>query len=52
MQITQFGKNNLAGSLGIAISESIEMATQKSKSKYSLGGVLNHVLMHLTVVGN
>ena len=42
---------NNTGSLGIAISEAIEMAAQKDTSKYSLGSVLNHVLMHQTVVG-
>ena len=43
---------NNPGSLGIAISEAIEMAAQKDDTKYSLGSVLNHVLMHQTVVGN
>jgi len=43
---------NNPGSLGIAISEAIEMAAQKDTTKYSLGSVLNHVLMHQTVVGN
>ena len=43
---------NSPGSLGIAISEAIEMAAQKDTTKYSLGSVLNHVLMHQTVVGN
>ena len=43
---------NNTGSLGIAISEAIEMAAQKDDTKYSLGSVLNHVLMHQTVVGN
>ena len=42
---------NNPGSLGIAISEAIEMAVQKDDTKYSLGSVLNHVLMHQTVVG-
>ena len=42
---------NNPGSLGIAISEAIEMAAQKDDTKYSLGSVLNHVLMHQTVVG-
>ena len=40
------------GSLGIAISEAVEMATQSDTTKYSLGSVLNHVLMHQTIVGN
>ncbi|MFO7445389.1 MAG: TrpB-like pyridoxal phosphate-dependent enzyme [Ignavibacteriaceae bacterium] len=40
------------GSLGIAISEAVEMAaTSGGKAKYSLGSVLNHVLMHQTVIG-
>ena len=43
---------NNTGSLGIAISEAVEMAAQNDTTKYSLGSVLNHVLMHQTVVGN
>lgn len=39
------------GSLGIAISEAVEMAAGDPEAKYSLGSVLNHVLMHQTVVG-
>jgi tryptophan synthase beta chain len=40
------------GSLGIAISEAVEAAvTSEGKYKYSLGSVLNHVLMHQTVIG-
>lgn len=39
------------GSLGIAISEAIETAVGDKKSKYSLGSVLNHVLLHQTVIG-
>ena len=40
------------GSLGIAISEAVEAAvTSNGKYKYSLGSVLNHVLMHQTVIG-
>lgn len=39
------------GSLGIAISEAIEEALQDEDTKYSLGSVLNHVLLHQTVVG-
>lgn len=39
------------GSLGIAISEAIEMALKDEKTKYSLGSVLNHVLMHQTIIG-
>jgi tryptophan synthase beta chain len=39
------------GSLGIAISEAVEMAAQRDDTKYALGSVLNHVLTHQTVVG-
>ena len=39
------------GSLGIAISEAIEDAATHEDTKYSLGSVLNHVLLHQTVVG-
>src|SRR5688500_10393546 len=39
------------GSLGIAISEAVEVAAQDPDAKYSLGSVLNHVLLHQTVVG-
>ncbi|MGH2676355.1 MAG: TrpB-like pyridoxal phosphate-dependent enzyme, partial [Actinomycetota bacterium] len=39
------------GSLGIAISEAIEVAAQNDDTKYSLGSVLNHVLLHQTVIG-
>jgi tryptophan synthase beta chain len=39
------------GSLGIAISEAVEDAATTPNSKYSLGSVLNHVLMHQTVIG-
>jgi tryptophan synthase beta chain len=43
---------NSTGSLGIAISEAVEAAvTSGGKYKYSLGSVLNHVLMHQTVIG-
>ncbi len=55
---TQYGRSVLAeypdspGSLGIAISEAVEVAaTSGGKKKYSLGSVLNHVLMHQTVEG-
>ena len=40
------------GSLGIAISEAVEMAAKDPNTKYSLGSVLSHVLMHQTIVGN
>ncbi|MGA7733205.1 MAG: TrpB-like pyridoxal phosphate-dependent enzyme [Chloroflexia bacterium] len=39
------------GSLGIAISEAVEDAAMRDDTKYSLGSVLNHVLMHQTVIG-
>jgi tryptophan synthase beta chain len=39
------------GSLGIAISEAIEVAAQNPDTKYSLGSVLNHVILHQTVIG-
>jgi tryptophan synthase beta chain len=39
------------GSLGIAISEAVEQAAQREDTKYSLGSVLNHVLLHQTVIG-
>lgn len=54
---TQAGRDILAkdpdtsGSLGIAISEAIERAVQDDETKYSLGSVLNHVLLHQTVIG-
>ncbi|KZX13087.1 TrpB-like pyridoxal phosphate-dependent enzyme [Methanobrevibacter curvatus] len=39
------------GSLGIAISEAIEVALANENTKYSLGSVLNHVMLHQTVIG-
>jgi tryptophan synthase beta chain len=54
---TETGRRILAtspesnGSLGIAISEAVEIAAQHDDTKYSLGSVLNHVLLHQTVVG-
>ncbi len=39
------------GSLGIAISEAVEVAAQSADTNYSLGSVLNHVLLHQTVIG-
>ena len=42
---------NSTGSLGIAISEAVEIAAQNETTKYALGSVLNHVLMHQTVIG-
>ena len=43
---------NTSGSLGIAISEAVEMAAKDPNTKYSLGSVLNHVLTHQTIIGN
>lgn len=54
---TKFGREILKknpdhfGSLGIAISEALETLTQIPKAKYSLGSVLNYVILHQTVVG-
>jgi tryptophan synthase beta chain len=42
---------NTSGSLGLAISEAVEIAVQDDKTKYALGSVLNHVLMHQTIIG-
>jgi tryptophan synthase beta chain len=39
------------GSLGIAISEAIEAAVKRDDTKYALGSVLNHVLLHQTIIG-
>ena len=55
--LTQAGRNILEehpdspGSLGIAISEAVEDAVGNDDAKYSLGSVLNHVLLHQTVIG-
>ncbi|HEC97385.1 MAG TPA: TrpB-like pyridoxal phosphate-dependent enzyme [Nitrospirae bacterium] len=55
--ITQAGKQILEadpdspGSLGIAISEAVEDAASRSDTNYALGSVLNHVLLHQTVIG-
>lgn len=55
--LTNAGRNVLAkdpespGSLGIAISEAIEVAVQRDDTNYSLGSVLNHVMLHQTVIG-
>ena len=40
-----------SGSLGIAISEAVEIAAQNADTNYALGSVLNHVLLHQTVIG-
>ena len=39
------------GSLGISISEAVEVAAQSEDTKYALGSVLNHVLLHQTIIG-
>jgi tryptophan synthase beta chain len=55
--ITASGKKILAddpespGSLGIAISEAVEAAAADPDTRYALGSVLNHVLMHQTIIG-
>ena len=54
---TNFGRQVLTatpdsnGSLGIAISEAVEVAAGRDDTKYALGSVLNHVLLHQTVIG-
>jgi tryptophan synthase beta chain len=42
---------NSPGSLGIAISEAMEIAAQDPYTKYALGSVLNHVILHQTIIG-
>ncbi|MHA8067076.1 TrpB-like pyridoxal phosphate-dependent enzyme [Aquirufa sp. ROCK2-A2] len=55
--LTEAGRKILAqdpnspGSLGIAISEAVEIAAMNEDTKYALGSVLNHVLMHQTIIG-
>jgi tryptophan synthase beta chain len=56
-EVTEYGRKVLAddpdspGSLGIAISEAVEVAAQDPEIRYALGSVLNHVLLHQTVIG-
>ena len=53
-RLTESGKafpDDHPGSLGIAISEAVEVAAQDPAAKYALGSVLNHVLLHQTVIG-
>ncbi|MFA9432333.1 TrpB-like pyridoxal phosphate-dependent enzyme [Egicoccus sp. AB-alg2] len=56
-ELTEAGRAILAsdpdspGSLGIAISEAVEVAAGREDTKYALGSVLNHVLLHQTVIG-
>ena len=52
--VTEAGRSQAAhptGSLGIAISEAVEVAAQDEGTNYALGSVLNHVLLHQTVIG-
>ncbi|MCU7524805.1 MAG: TrpB-like pyridoxal phosphate-dependent enzyme [Ignavibacteria bacterium] len=55
--LTEAGRRILAedpnspGALGIAISEAVEMAVQRDDTNYALGSVLNHVLLHQTIIG-
>jgi len=56
-ELTEFGKKLLKenpkhpGSLGIAISEALETCVKDGNAKYSLGSVLNHVMLHQTIIG-
>jgi tryptophan synthase beta chain len=56
-ELTEAGRKILAadpdspGSLGIAISEAVEVAAQHPDTNYALGSVLNHVLLHQTIIG-
>lgn len=56
-ELTEAGRKVLrqhpdsSGSLGIAISEAVEMAARDPYTNYSLGSVLNHVLLHQTIIG-
>jgi tryptophan synthase beta chain len=56
-EVTESGRKVLAddaqhpGSLGLAISEAVEVAAGDERTKYALGSVLNHVLLHQTVIG-
>ena len=53
-EVTEAGRSQRehpTGSLGIAISEAVEVAAQNADTNYSLGSVLNHVLLHQTVIG-
>ena len=56
-QLTQSGRDELArnpdsqGSLGLAISEAVEEAAGRADTNYSLGSVLNHVILHQSIIG-
>ena len=54
--LTQCGRailkrSDSTGSLGIAISEAVEVATTNEDTNYALGSVLNHVCLHQTIIG-
>ncbi len=55
--VTEYGRKVLAedptcgGSLGMAISEAVERAVTQPNTRYTLGSVLNHVLLHQTIIG-
>jgi tryptophan synthase beta chain len=55
--LTEIGRKTLAehpdspGSLGLAISEAVEDAVKRDDTRYALGSVLNHVLLHQTIIG-
>ena len=55
--VTEYGRSvraadpNHPGSLGIAISEAVEVAATHDDTRYALGSVLNHVLLHQTIIG-
>ncbi len=55
--LTESGRKILAldpnsdGSLGVAISEAVEVAAQSADTNYALGSVMNHVLLHQTIIG-
>ncbi|GAA3531802.1 tryptophan synthase beta chain [Aeromicrobium flavum] len=53
-RLTAFGRSlpeDHTGSLGIAITEAVEVAAQDETIQYALGSVLNHVLLHQTIIG-
>jgi tryptophan synthase beta chain len=53
-ELTEAGRSQAThptGSLGIAISEAVEIAAGDERTNYALGSVLNHVLLHQTVIG-
>lgn len=56
-ELTEAGRRILrghpqsSGSLGIAVSEAVEMAAKDPETNYTIGSVLNHVLLHQTIIG-